>query len=190
MDFTQLTYALDGPLALIGLNRPAKRNAISDALIAELQSAVGRAGREARVGILHGHGDHFSAGLDLAEQLERTPIASIANSRLWHRVFDDIERGPIPFVAALRGGAIGGGFELAAAAHIEVRDAVVTIGGASLAARNVFANASGDFGPSISPTSRLRANIHQTDSGGMKNIAQLTTPTPAISPAMSRRLST
>jgi enoyl-CoA hydratase/carnithine racemase len=37
-------------------------------------------------------------------------------------VFDDIERGPIPFVAALRGGAIGGGLELAAAAHIRVAD--------------------------------------------------------------------
>ena len=93
MDFTQLTYELDGPLALIGLNRPGKRNAISITMIAELQSAVLRAGREARVGVLHGHGGHFSAGLDLAEQLNRTPLDGIANSRLWHRVFDDIERG-------------------------------------------------------------------------------------------------
>jgi enoyl-CoA hydratase/carnithine racemase len=120
MTFTQLTYELDGPVALIGLNRPAKRNAISDIMIGELQAAVLRAGREARVGLLHGHGDHFSAGLDLAEQLERTTIESMANSRLWHRVFDDIERGSIPFVAALRGGVIGGGLELAASAHIRV----------------------------------------------------------------------
>jgi len=123
MDFTQLTYELDGPLAVIGLNRPAKRNALSDLLISELQAAVLRAGREARVGVLHGHGEHFSAGLDLAEQLERSPLESLANSRLWHRVFDDIERGPIPFVAALQGGAIGGGFELAAAVHIRVAEA-------------------------------------------------------------------
>jgi enoyl-CoA hydratase/carnithine racemase len=123
MNFTQLTYELDGPIAVIGLNRPGKRNAISDTMIAELQSAVSRAGREARVGVLYGHGDHFSAGLDLAEQLERTPVGAMANSRLWHRVFDDIERGAIPFVAALNGGAIGGGLELAAAAHIRVADA-------------------------------------------------------------------
>jgi enoyl-CoA hydratase/carnithine racemase len=123
MDFTQLTFELDGPLAVIGLNRPAKRNALSDLLISELQAAVLRAGREARVGVLHGHGEHFSAGLDLAEQLERSPLESLANSRLWHRVFDDIERGPIPFVAALQGGAIGGGFELAAAVHIRVAEA-------------------------------------------------------------------
>jgi (methylthio)acryloyl-CoA hydratase len=122
MSFTQLSYELDGPVAVIGLNRPAKRNALGETLINELQAAVQRAGREARVGVLHGHGDHFSAGLDLAEQIERTPAESMANSRLWHRLFDDIERGPIPFVAALQGGVIGGGLELAAAAHIRVAD--------------------------------------------------------------------
>ena len=123
MSFTQLSYEIDGPVAVIGLNRPAKRNALGETLIAELHAAVLRAGREARVGVLHGHGDHFSAGLDLSEQLDRTPADSIANSRLWHRVFDDIERGPIPFVAALQGGVIGGGLELAAATHIRVADA-------------------------------------------------------------------
>jgi enoyl-CoA hydratase/carnithine racemase len=122
MTLSQLTYALEGPIALIGLNRPAKRNAISDTMIAELREAVLRAGSEARVGILFGHGDHFSAGLDLAEHLERTPVEGIAHSRMWHRVFDEIERGPIPFVAALHGGVIGGGLELAASVHIRVAD--------------------------------------------------------------------
>lgn len=123
MNFTQLTYELDGPVAVIGLNRPAKRNALGEILIGELQAAIQRAGRESEVGVLYGHGDHFSAGLDLAEQLERTPAESMVNSRLWHRVFDDIERGAIPFVAALQGGVIGGGLELAAATHIRVADA-------------------------------------------------------------------
>lgn len=122
MTLSQLTYALEGPVALIGLNRPAKRNAISDTMIAELRDAVTRAGGEARVGILYGHGDHFSAGLDLAEHLERSPVEGIAHSRFWHRVFDEIERGPIPFVAALHGGVIGGGLELAASAHIRVAE--------------------------------------------------------------------
>src|SRR5581483_12335918 len=50
------------------------------------------------------------------------PFEGIANSRAWHRAFDDIERGPIPFVAALQGGVIGGGLELAASAHVRVAD--------------------------------------------------------------------
>jgi len=122
MEFSQLTYEIEGPVALIGLNRPAKRNAISDTMITELQLAVARAGQEARVGILFGHGDHFSAGLDLAEHVERTPVQGIAHSQTWHRVFDAIERGPIPYIAALHGGVIGGGLELAASAHIRVAD--------------------------------------------------------------------
>ena len=76
MEFSQLTYEIEGPVALIGLNRPAKRNAINDTLIGELQLAVTRAGQEARVGILFGYGEHFSAGLDLAEHVERTPVQS------------------------------------------------------------------------------------------------------------------
>ena len=40
----------------------------------------------------------------------------------WHMVFDIIARGQIPFVAALHGAVVGGGLELAAAAHIRVAD--------------------------------------------------------------------
>ena len=68
-------YLLEGELALIGLNRPKKRNAISDAVIEELAAAVMRAGREARAAVLYGKGNHFSAGLDIAEHAEKSPIA-------------------------------------------------------------------------------------------------------------------
>ena len=52
-----VTYELDGDIALIGLNRPAKRNALSPALMAQLREAVIRAGEEAKCGILFGHGE-------------------------------------------------------------------------------------------------------------------------------------
>jgi enoyl-CoA hydratase/carnithine racemase len=113
-----LSYELDGPAALIGLDRANKRNAINDALIEALRLAVERAHAEAKVGIVFGHGENFSAGLDLAEHVSRGPIEGIHHSRLWHAIFDRIERGPIPFVAALEGAVVGGGMELAAAAHL------------------------------------------------------------------------
>ena len=122
MDFSLLTYDLEGTFALIGLNRPSKRNSINDVLIGELRLAVERAGREAQVGIIYGHGEHFSAGLDLAEHLERTPMQGLANSQLWHGAFNAIERGAIPFIAAMRGAVIGGGLELAASVHIRIAD--------------------------------------------------------------------
>jgi enoyl-CoA hydratase/carnithine racemase len=117
-----VTYSLDGDIALIGLNRPAKRNAVSDAVIEALAAVVDRAGRQAKAAVIYGVGDHFCAGLDLAEHVEKTPVEGIRGSRRWHAVFDGIQRGTIPFVAALHGGVVGGGLELAASTHIRVAD--------------------------------------------------------------------
>lgn len=127
-----ITYELDGNIALIGLNRPDKRNAINDPLIDELRAAVLRAHEEADVAVLFGHGSNFCAGLDLAEALARATgqIKAPRKRRRhnWHEVFDLIARGPIPFVAALHGAVVGGGLELATAAHVRVGDASLVCG--------------------------------------------------------------
>lgn len=117
-----VTYELEADIALIGLNRPAKRNAIDDDLLNALIEAVARATREAKAAILFGHGEHFCAGLDLAKHACKTPVEALNTSRHWHAAFDLIARGDIPFVAVLRGGVIGGGLELAASAHIRIAD--------------------------------------------------------------------
>lgn len=127
-----ITYQLEGNMALIGLNRPDKRNAINDPLIDELRAAVLRAHEEADVVVLYGHGSNFCAGLDLAEALARA-TGQIKPPRKrrrhnWHEVFDLIARGPIPFVAALHGAVVGGGLELAMAAHVRVADESVMCG--------------------------------------------------------------
>lgn len=127
-----VTYELDGSVALIGLNRPDKRNAINDAVIDALRAAVLKAHDEADVAVLFGHGSNFCAGLDLAEALARaTGQIKPARKRRrhnWHEVFDLIARGPIPFVASLHGAVVGGGLELAMAAHVRVADDTVMCG--------------------------------------------------------------
>ncbi len=127
-----VTYRLEGSTALIGLNRADKRNAINDALIDALSAAVLRAHDEANVAVLYGHGSNFCAGLDLAEALARatgkiTPPRKRKRHN-WHVVFDQIARGPIPFVAALHGAVVGGGLELATAAHLRVGDETAFFG--------------------------------------------------------------
>jgi enoyl-CoA hydratase/carnithine racemase len=117
-----VTYERRGAVAVIGLNRPEKRNAISDVAVEALARAVARASDEARAGVIFGAGPHFCAGLDLGEHVEKPLIQMVQGSRRWHQVFAMIERGAIPFVAALQGAVVGGGFELAAAAHIRVAD--------------------------------------------------------------------
>ena len=127
-----ITYELDANVALIGMNRPDKRNAINDPLIDELRAAVLRAHEEADVAVLFGHGSNFCAGLDLGEALARA-TGQIKPPRKrrrhnWHEVFDLIARGPIPFVAALHGAVVGGGLELATAAHLRVGDETALFG--------------------------------------------------------------
>jgi len=125
-----VTYELDGKVAKIGLNRPKKRNALNSALQQQLEAAVLRAQNEARVGLLFSHGDHFCAGLDLAEAAgwmtdHQAHLEMRIGTAAAGRPFDWLARGRIPFVAALNGACIGGGFEIASCCHIRVGDDTV-----------------------------------------------------------------
>ena len=124
MDATRsVTYELRDRVGWIGLNRPQKRNAVNDALLAELETAVRRAQDEARALVVFGHGPCFCAGLDLSEHRAREPAEVFHHSRSWHATFSIIRRGHIPAIAALHGATVGGGLELAAACHLRVADA-------------------------------------------------------------------
>jgi enoyl-CoA hydratase/carnithine racemase len=65
----RITVERDGHVLLIGLNRPAKRNAADFRLLQELASAYGELDRnpDLRAGFVFAHGDHFTGGLDLAD---------------------------------------------------------------------------------------------------------------------------
>lgn len=122
---TVVTYELEGDIALIGLNRPDKRNCMNDAMNAAFASALARANTESKCGVIFGHGEHFCAGLDLAEALQwmsADPEARRRRRGQWHPTLDSMARGHIPFVAALKGATIGGGLEIASAAHVRVAD--------------------------------------------------------------------
>src|SRR5438874_13036786 len=66
---TAVTIEQRGHVLLMGLNRPEKRNAFNLAMIDELAAAYHRleTDDEIRCGVLFGHGDHFTGGLDIAE---------------------------------------------------------------------------------------------------------------------------
>lgn len=115
-------YELSEGVAVLRLNRPDKRNALNDALLAALGAAVDRAASEAKVAIIAANGPHFSAGLDLAEHADKDVMQAVAGSRGWHAVFARIRHGAIPYIAALKGAVIGGGLELAAVTHIRVAE--------------------------------------------------------------------
>ena len=112
----------DAAVTHIRLNRPAKRNAISDTLITQLHTAFVNLPADTRAVVVSGEGDHFCAGLDLSEVTERSVAEGIFHSRMWHAAFEQVQFGRVPVIAVLHGAVVGGGLELASAAHIRVAE--------------------------------------------------------------------
>jgi methylglutaconyl-CoA hydratase len=114
-----ITYATDGKVATITLNRPDKRNALNHDLVAALKDALDEAAADEgiRVVVLTGAGKVFSAGADLsALQALQTarPLENMADSEHLAELFEQIYRHPQPIIAKVNGHAIAGGSGLAA----------------------------------------------------------------------------
>src|SRR5690606_15437317 len=112
-------------IATVTLDRAEKRNALDAATVGELVdlfTAIPPAG--VRAVILRAEGTHFCAGLDLVEHHneDRRPEAFMHLCLRWHEAFNKMEYGGVPIIAALKGAVVGGGLELASAAHIRVAD--------------------------------------------------------------------
>jgi isohexenylglutaconyl-CoA hydratase len=121
-DETPLLVTRDGPVLRATFNRPARRNALSQALFAELDALLARLkdDRETRVVVLSGAGGHFCAGLDLAEvggvgaDLEEQQ----ARNRAIGARFQAISDLPQVVIAAVQGSAFAGGLGFVCAADI------------------------------------------------------------------------
>ena len=118
-----LSVLIDGPIAVVSLTRAAKRNAINDATVQGLGDFFRAPPDTIGAVVLHGEGEHFCAGLDLSELQERDSVEGMHHSRMWHEALDRLQFGKVPVVAVLHGAVVGGGLELASAAHIRVAEA-------------------------------------------------------------------
>src|SRR5689334_19283165 len=117
-----LTAKRRGNVAILRLSRPQKRNALDDTAILGIETFFKALPKDVKAVVIHGAGQHFSAGLDLGELTERDVTEGVQHSRMWHRVFDAIQFGKVPVVAVLHGAVVGGGLELAAACHLRVAE--------------------------------------------------------------------
>lgn len=122
-DKDPVLYSVDFGVAHITLNRPEKRNALNDAVVRELKSALGAAvaDESVRVVILTGAGSDFCSGADLAA-LQNISEASVAeqveDARSLMELFVSIRQARMPVIAAVRGRALAGGCGLATACDI------------------------------------------------------------------------
>jgi enoyl-CoA hydratase len=138
----------DGSLLRIGLNRPEKRNAADFRMLQELSAAYGELDRDPqlRVGVVFAHGDHFTAGLDLADLAQHVGpngISFLPEGGLdpWQLSGPAVRK---PVVLAVQGICYTLGIELALAsdivvaatttrfAQLEVSRGILPFGGATL----------------------------------------------------------
>lgn len=118
-----LKIEIKGSALLVGLQREKKRNAINDEIILGIEKILTNIPDKVKCVIIYGQGKHFSAGVDLSELKEqKNPLDGLLHSRMWHRVLDAVQFGIVPVIAVLHGAVVGGGLELASAAHIRVAE--------------------------------------------------------------------
>lgn len=125
MNYDQVSIEQEGRVRVIFMNRPEKRNALSEKMASELIRAMAEADADPGVGavVLTGKGDSFCAGADLADFAQAAsktaPVLhseGIASTELF-RVGMRMTK---PLVAAVNGPAIGGGCGLVAMCHLAV----------------------------------------------------------------------
>jgi enoyl-CoA hydratase/carnithine racemase len=113
-----------GAGAVVTLDRPAKKNALSIALRDEITEALARlaADESVKVVVFTGAGDTFCAGFDLSE-FPRALEDDAYAQKLWgssDRYHDAVLRFPFPTIAAVNGAALAGGFDLAVMCDLRI----------------------------------------------------------------------
>ena len=172
-----LQIAQRGAVLHLRLNRPAKRNAINGALVAQLQTAFVNLPEGVCAVVLSGAGDHFCAGLDLSELGERSVAEGIMHSRSWHAAFEQIQFGRVPVIAVLHGAVVGGGLELASSAHVRVAEAS-TFYGLPEGQRGLFVGGGGSarvprlIGAARMADMMLTGRVYDADEGARIGLSQ------------------
>lgn len=126
-----LLVADDGRVRTLTLNRPSALNALNAAVFDRLETALDEIEGDTsiRVAVIRGSGTRaFCAGADLDELSGAGAEAAATILSRGQRMFTRIERLSIPVIAAIRGYALGGGFELALACHLRLASESAKLG--------------------------------------------------------------
>ena len=129
-DYANITLARDGAVARLTLNRPDRRNALTHAMMLELEDAFGRIrdDQSCRVLVLRGAGGHFCAGGDLDAMADMPPPAGQRCDRSAGGGLSPVRRRAAgaqhacrrPTVAIVEGSAVGGGFGMACCSDVVI----------------------------------------------------------------------
>lgn len=123
MDFSTIKTSLEDNIFTITINRPDKLNALNQAVLEELNSAMDLvySDKKIKAVIITGTGEKaFVAGADIAEFISINDNAGASFAKKGQDIFLKIENCPKPVIAAVNGFALGGGCELAMSCHFRL----------------------------------------------------------------------
>ena len=120
MAYRNILVEQDGTTAVVALNRPERRNALSLEMLQELTAALRALGPEARVVVLRGNGPAFSAGHDLAEMQARDPAFYRQLFEACTTLMECLQDLAQPVIAQVHGIATAAGCQLAASCDLVV----------------------------------------------------------------------
>ncbi|MFZ5631440.1 MAG: enoyl-CoA hydratase/isomerase family protein [Bacillota bacterium] len=123
MEYEQVSVEQEGRVRVVFMNRPEKRNALSEKMTSELITALGEADADPDVGavVLTGKGDAFCAGADLADFAQMASKTAPVMHREGMASTELFKMGlkmTKPLIAAVNGHAMGGGCGLVAMCHL------------------------------------------------------------------------
>ena len=115
--YKNITVAITADIAVLRFDRPDQLNAMNRVMMDEIISGIEAINKsdKALVGVITGNGRAFMAGADIKEYASQTPEQFKSFQERGIKLYESIENAPKPWIAAVNGFALGGGFEIALA---------------------------------------------------------------------------
>src|ERR1044072_8181051 len=128
-DYANIKLERDGAVARLMLNRPERRNALTHAMMLELEDAFARLRQDKRCGalVIRGAGGHFCAGGDLEAMADMPPRPAndaadplVAAYRQFGNALLALNELPQATISVVEGSAVGGGFGMACCSDVVI----------------------------------------------------------------------
>lgn len=116
-EFNNITIQINNEIAILSFNRPQQLNAMNREMMDEIIDGIAEInGNETvKVAVIRGEGKAFMAGADIKEYGSQTSQQFKAFQKKGKQIYDSLENSGKPWIAAVNGFALGGGFEIALA---------------------------------------------------------------------------